>query len=105
MEMILAWVGLNWINIAIVILAIGIMGYLWVNGQKANVALYMLTLIGKAEIFFEHGENAAKLQSVIDGLYSKFPRVIKFFYSEDELIQMVKDMVEDTKEWLQNQSK
>lgn len=105
MEMLLVWLSINWVSVVIVAFGMVVMGYLWVNGQKANVALYMLTLIGKAEIFFEHGENAAKLQSVIAGLYSKFPHVIKFFYSESELTQMVKDMVEDTKEWLQNQSK
>ena len=65
----------------------------------------MLTLIGRAELVFEHGENAEKLNSVIDGIYNKFPVIVKLLYTREDLVKLINTMVSETKEWLQNQTK
>lgn len=105
MEMLVSWLGMNWLSVLVVIVFVVGAIYLWKQGYKSNVSLYILTLIAKAEAEFEHGENKEKLESVITGVYDRFPSIIKFFYSRDDLVKLINQMVADTKLWLQNQSK
>lgn len=105
LETILVFLSSNVASVIVVIGAMIVMWYLWKEGYKKNVCLYILTLIGKAEIKFEHGENKEKLESVITGIYNKFPNLIKFFYTRDDLVNLINGIVAETKEWLQNQSK
>lgn len=105
MEAILGLLATNWVNVLVVVLFVVGAIYLWKQGYKANVSLYILTLIAKAEAEFSHSENKEKLESVITGVYERFPSIIKFFYTRDDLIKLINEMVADTKSWLQNQSK
>lgn len=105
MEMLLAWLSMNWVSVLVCVVFIVGAIYLWKQGYKSNVSLYILTLIAKAEAEFEHGENKEKLESVITGVHDRFPGIIKFFYSRDDLVKLINQMVADTKSWLQNQSR
>ena len=77
---------------------------LWTKGYEENVALQLLILIGKAEIAFEDGENAAKLNAVLTGIYEKFPHILKLLYTKEDMIAMINKIVKDTKDWLQNKA-
>lgn len=105
MEGLMLFLSTNWISIAIVIMFVVAAIYMWQKGYKKQVSLYILTLIAKAEVQFEHGQNHEKLMSVLNGIYEAFPKVLKFFYSKQDMIVIINNMVADTKEWLQNQSK
>ena len=105
MEIILGFLSTNWVSLVVVLVFAGVSIYLWQKGYKKNVSFYMLLLISKAESQFQHGENQTKLNSVITGLYEHFPSILKFFYTRDDLVKLIDEMVADTKDWLQNQSK
>lgn len=105
METILGFLATNLASVLVVILFIVGAIYLWKQGYKSNVSLYILTLIAKAESEFSHSESKEKLESVITGVYERFPMIIKFFYSRNDLVKLINEMVADTKEWLQDQSK
>lgn len=105
MEGLMLFLSVNWMSIAIgLIFVVGAI-YLWQKGYKQQVSLYILTLIAKAELQFEHGANHEKLMSVLNGIYEAFPNVLKFFYTKEDMIVIINNMVADTKDWLQNQSK
>ena len=105
MELFLSWLALNWASVLLgVVFVVGAI-YLWQKGYKKQVSLYLFTLIAKAELQFEHGANKEKLDSVLTEIYNAFPYILKFFYSKENMIKVINDLVAETKEWLQNQSK
>lgn len=93
----------NWQSVAIVVVFIIGLIVLYLKGYKSEVALGCIRLIAIAEEKFAYKDNETKLMYVYDHIYSKLPKIVKFFVSKDMLIKFIRDIVEDTKEWLQKQ--
>lgn len=104
-ETIIGFLLSNCVSIAIIVGFAIVSVYLWQIGYEKNVSLYLLALIAKAELQFQHGENKEKLESVLFEIYEAFPVMLKFFYSKNDMIVIIETMVEETKEWLQEKSK
>ena len=61
-------------------------------------------MIKIAEDRFEHGENDTKLNYVVNQVYARLPKIMKFFITEQTLIRWINKLVAETKDWLQNQT-
>ena len=95
----------NWQSMLVVGIFIVVAGLLWFRGYKKQVSLVILKMIKIAEDKYEHGENATKLNYVVNQVHKSLPEVMKFFITEETLIKWINKLVEETKDWLQNQVK
>lgn len=95
----------NWVSCIIVIGFIILCFYLVKNGYRKNVALWAYILVTKAEEKHGIGTGTIKYADVLAGIYEKFPRVIRYFFTIDEIDDIIEDNVKSLQEWLLDQSK
>ena len=94
----------NWLSILVVFVFIIVSGNLWFKGYKKEVSLLILKMISIAENKYKHGENANKLNYVVNQVHKTLPTIVKFFITEKMLVDWIDKLVAETKDWLQNQT-
>jgi len=82
-------------QLSIVILLIGfliLLTYLFIRIKKEGLRPVVVDLIVKAEAMFNHGENKAKLQWVVDKLIKVIPAPFNMFITTDMLIDFIEEV-------------
>lgn len=105
MEMLVSWLAINWVNVLVVLVFIIGCFIALKNGYKQNVALACLLLVNKAEEKFGAGTGEIKYQFVEEHLYKMLPSVVKFFFSADEIDNVIEKAVDELQGFLEDQSK
>lgn len=104
-EVIMVFLMANWQSVAIALFFVVGSIVLWVKGYKKNVALYILMLVNTAKNKFEDGEGKKKFDFVLGEVYKKFPQIIRFFYTEEDVRRIIEGAYVYMKTWLENESK
>lgn len=104
-EAITGFLVANWISVLLVVGFIVLCYIMLKKGYRKNVALWCYILVTKAEDKFGAGTGDIKYASVLEGLYDKFPSVIRFFFSLSEIDDLIEDAVDSLQDYLLNQSK
>lgn len=105
MEMILGFLATNWMSVAIVIGFLILCFYMIKQGYRKNVAMRAYILVSKVEDKHGSGTGTIKYAEVLEGIYEKFPSVIRYFFTLEEIDDIIEDCVDGLQEWLLNQSK
>lgn len=105
MEIMLGFLAANWASIAIAIGFLVLCFYMVKNGYKKNVALWAYILVSKAEDKHGTGTGTIKYAEVLEGIYEKFPSVIRYFFTLEEIDDIIEDGVDGLQEFLLKQSK
>lgn len=88
---------------AIVILWLGLKAYeiYKLEGLRGLI----IKLIVKAENIFEQGMNTEKFDSVFNGVYNKFPAILKKFISAQNVKDFIQEIFDEIKVALDNKPK
>lgn len=105
LETILGWLALNWISVLLVVGFIVVCFIMIKRGYRKTVALWCYILVTKAEDKFGSGTGDLKYAEVLEGVYTKFPNVIRFFFSVNEIDDIIESTVDTFQDWLLMQSK
>lgn len=105
MEMLFSWLIANWVSVVIVMGFVAMCFIMIKRGYEKSVAMWCHILVTKAEDKFGSGTGSIKYASVLEGIYDKFPNVIRFFFSIEEIDDIIEDAVDSLQDWLLEQSK
>jgi len=105
MEMILGVLAANWMSVVIVIGFLALCFYMVKRGYKKNVALWAYILVTKAEEKHGTGTGTLKYAEVLEGIYEKFPSVIRYFFTPEEIDDVIEDCVDGLQDFLLKQIK
>ena len=86
------------VNIAIVLIAIFSLIWLWRKGYRKQVMEILLILVIQAEKAWGSGTGAVKFSYV----YSRLPTIITILFSKNEIEKMINDTVEKMKAYLES---
>lgn len=104
MEVLMGFLAANFWSVAVVIVFLACCFIAFKNGYRQNVALACLILVTKAEEKFGSGTGEIKYSFVEEKLYEMLPKVVRFFFSANEIDDAIEKAVDDLQAWLENQS-
>ena len=88
------------VNIAIVIVAIISLVWLWKKGYRKQVREILLILVIQAEKAWGRGTGAVKFSEV----YNKLPTIVTLLFTRNDIEQMINDAVEQMKRYIESNS-
>ena len=88
------------VNIAIVLIAIISLIWMWKKGYRKQVREILLILVIQAEKAWGRGTGAVKLSEV----YNKLPTIVTLLFTRNDIEQMINDAVEQMKRYIESNS-
>ena len=88
------------VNIAIVLIAIISLIWMWKNGYRKQVREILLILVIQAEKAWGSGTGAVKFSEV----YNKLPTIVTLLFTRNEIEKMINDAVEQMKRYIESNS-
>lgn len=88
------------VNIAIVLIAIFSLIWLWRKGYRKQVMEILLILVIQAEKAWGRGTGAVKFSEV----YNKLPTIVTLLFTRNDIEQMINDAVEQMKRYIESNS-
>ena len=88
------------VNIAIVLIAIFSLIWLWKKGYRKQVREILLILVIQAEKAWGRGTGAVKFSEV----YNKLPTIVTLLFTRNDIEQMINDAVEQMKRYIESNS-
>ena len=88
------------VNIAIVLIAIFSLIWLWRKGYRKQVMEILLILVIQAEKAWGRGTGAVKFSEV----YNKLPTIVTLLFTRNDIEQMINDAVEQMKKYIESNS-
>ena len=88
------------VNIAIVLIAIFSLIWLWKKGYRKQVREILLILVIQAEKAWGRGTGAVKFSEV----YNKLPTIVTLLFTRNDIEQMINDSVEQMKRYIESNS-
>ena len=88
------------VNIAIVLVAIFSLIWLWRKGYRKQVREILLILVVQAEKAWGSGTGAVKFSEV----YNKLPTIVTLLFTRNDIEQMINDAVEQMKRYIESNS-
>lgn len=88
------------VNIAIVLIAIFSLIWLWKKGYRKQVREILLILVIQAEKAWGSGTGAVKFSEV----YNKLPTIVTLLFTRNDIEQMINDSVEQMKRYIESNS-
>ena len=88
------------VNIAIVLIAIFSLIWLWRKGYRKQVREILLILVIQAEKAWGSGTGAVKFSEV----YNKLPTIVTLLFTRNDIEQMINDAVEQMKRYIESNS-
>ena len=88
------------VNIAIVLIAIFSLIWLWKKGYRKQVREILLILVIQAEKAWGSGTGAVKFSEV----YNKLPTIVTLLFTRNDIEQMINDAVEQMKRYIESNS-
>ena len=88
------------VNIAIVLIAIFSLIWLWRKGYRKQVREILLILVIQAEKAWGRGTGAVKFSEV----YNKLPTIVTLLFTRNDIEQMINDAVEQMKRYIESNS-
>ena len=88
------------VNIAIVLVVIISLIWMWKNGYRKQVREMLLILVIQAEKAWGRGTGAVKFSEV----YNKLPTIVTLLFSKNDIEQMINDEVEQMKRYIESNS-
>lgn len=100
---VMQFLATNWDSVLVVIAFIVICLVLLKRGEIATLNKILFALVTQAEKEFGGETGRLKLSTVVDMLYQRIPAILKFLFTEKELIKMVEDaLTAAKKQWASN---
>ena len=87
-------------SILVVVAFVAVCVYLWRNNNRELVSKMILSLVVQAEKTLGSGTGDLKYALVVDGVYTKLPRIITLLYSKRDIDKMIQSGVSKLKEML-----
>ncbi|QIB26120.1 hypothetical protein [Caloranaerobacter azorensis] len=94
----------NWIDIAVVLIFVFTLIYLWKKGKKQAVKDMIYYLVCKAEQEFGSKTGEIKYAAVVTWVYSMMPRILRFLFTKEEIGAYIEEAVEKLKQYLNSNS-
>ena len=88
------------VNIAIVLIAIFSLIWLWRKGYRKQVMEILLILVIQAEKAWGRGTGAVKFSEV----YNKLPTIVTLLFTRNDIERMINDAVEQMKRYIESNS-
>ena len=88
------------VNIAIVLIAIFSLIWMWKKGYRKQVREILLILVIQAEKAWGRGTGAVKFSEV----YNKLPTIVTLLFTRNDIEQMINDAVEQMKRYIESNS-
>ena len=88
------------VNIAIVLVAIISLIWMWKKGYRKQVREILLILVIQAEKAWGSGTGAVKFSEV----YNKLPIIVTLLFTRNDIEQMINDAVEQMKKYIESNS-
>ncbi len=88
------------VNIAIVLVAIMSLIWMWKKGYRKQVKEILLILVIQAEKAWGSGTGAVKFSEV----YNKLPTIVTLLFTRNDIEQMINDAVEQMKRYIESNS-
>ena len=88
------------VNMAIVLIAIFSLIWLWKKGYRKQVREILLILVIQAEKAWGRGTGAVKFSEV----YNKLPTIVTLLFTRNDIEQMINDAVEQMKRYIESNS-
>lgn len=88
------------VNIAIVLVVIISLIWMWENGYRKQVREMLLILVIQAEKAWGRGTGAVKFSEV----YNKLPTIVTLLFTRNDIEQMINDAVEQMKKYIESNS-
>ena len=88
------------VNIAIVLIAIFSLIWLWKKGYRKQLREILLILVIQAEKAWGRGTGAVKFSEV----YNKLPTIVTLLFTRNDIEQMINDAVEQMKRYIESNS-
>ena len=88
------------VNIAIVLVALISLIWIWKKGYRKQVREILLILVIQAEKAWGSGTGAIKFSEV----YNKLPTIVTLLFSKNDIEQMINDAVEQMKKYIESNS-
>ena len=89
----------------IIVVVFGYFGYMYKKGKYKKFAnKILLNLIAEAEVMFGAKTGAIKNSYVFQMIYSYMPTLFRFFVSQDEVLDMIEDVLDQFKQYLKDNS-
>lgn len=103
-NIITSFIYANWITIIVIVLAVIYIGYFVVTKQYAKIRSVAYALMLQAERILTTSPGKEKFEAVFNELYSRIPKWIRLFVSQQTLKEelqkwydLAKDYLDDTK--------
>lgn len=88
------------VNIAIALVAIISLIWMWKRGYRKQVREILLILVIQAEKAWGRGTGAVKFSEV----YNKLPTIVTLLFTRNDIEQMINDAVEQMKRYIESNS-
>ena len=88
------------VNIAIVLVAIISLIWMWKKGYRKQVREMLLILVIQAEKSWGRGTGAVKFSQV----YNKLPTIVTLLFTRNDIEQMINESVEQMKRYIESNS-
>ena len=88
------------VNIAIVLIAIFSLIWMWKKGYRKQVREILLILVIQAEKAWGRGTGAVKFSEV----YNKLPTIVTLLFTRNDIEQMINEAVEQMKRYIESNS-
>lgn len=88
------------VNIAIVLIAIISLIWMWKKGYRKQVREMLLILVIQAEKAWGSGTGAVKFSEV----YNKLPTIVTLLFTKNDIEQMINEAVEQMKRYIESNS-
>lgn len=95
----------NWDSILFILLAITALIFLYRRGAKKKVFKILFYLVTVAEEEFGGGTGQLKFAAVTTWIYERLPAITKLLFTAKQIDNMIEDVVERMKEYLESNSK
>ena len=94
------------IIVSVIIVAVfGYFGYMYKKGKYKKFAnKILLNLIAEAEVMFGAKTGAIKNSYVFQMIYNYMPTLFRLFVSQDEVLAMIEDVLDQFKQYLKENS-
>lgn len=100
---ILKWLLVNWDSVLLIALVVALIIYLIKTGQTKILKRIAVKLVTDAEGEYGAGTGIIKLSDVVAKMYDYLPSVIKFLFTEKQLIDIAEAVLtEAKKKWEAN---
>ena len=102
LNMVIEILKFYWLDIVFVLLFIAFLIALWVKGYENKVKKIVFDMVVIAEKELGSGSGPIKFVRATNLIYSKLPLIVKIFLSDVQLDNLIKQAVEELKEYLKD---